>query len=318
MARPTAIFVLSVFTVLKSLPAFAQTPDLTQSVKPGDVVAVTGLDQERMVGRVRALTSGTITLDAPGGPRTIATGSIGRVIVKDSLHNGTMIGLAIGVAGGAIGGWALGTLCANETGACPAGVAMIVGMGAAAGAGIGAFADSMHVRTAYRAGIEFPSEFSPEASVDFGSGFISDYGSRQRTPFSLGGKWRYMHASGVGVEFEANRAFGQVGPIEEGISKIASESAKLVYALPGHRIRPYVTGGGAVSQVERHRLVAFMAGNQLHVFHGVGHEVRPELLAGGGVRVAVTSHVSVGPDVTVAFGGGGSRVRASMGVAYRW
>jgi opacity protein-like surface antigen len=197
----------------------------------------------------------------------------------------------------------------------------------------------MHVRTAYRSSADFPAEFSSEAGFDVGGGIIAERGDRFRTPFSIGGSWRYMNFSGIGVEVETHRSFGEalrktpcvvvntrsaefanqcVGPVEEGFNNEVSTSGKLVYAFPGTRIRPYVTGGIAISRFEHRRPVFYVDANQLQVFDGVGVETGAQVLAGGGVRIALTDHVSIRPDVTFAFADDHSRIRASVGVAYRW
>jgi hypothetical protein len=337
MARRAAVFTLvALCTFVGSVAARAQTPDFTQAIKPDDVVVVTGLDRERIIARVSSLTSSILTLDAPGGPRTLPASALGRVVVKDPLGNGTKIGLLIGAAGGALGGWALNSLCVNEAGSCPASVLAVVAFGAGIGAGVGATADAMHVRTAYRRA-DFPTEFSSEAGFDVGGGFIVTGGDRFRTPHSVGASWRYLNVSGVGVEFETHRSFGQalrttpcatitvreltnqcVGPVVEGFDNEVSSSAKLVYAFPGSGLRPYITAGGAISRLERHRPVFFIRDNQLQVFNGSGSETTAQVLVGGGVRIAVASHLSIRPDVTFAIGNGESHVRASAGVAYRW
>jgi len=340
VARPTAIFVLAtLFAFAGSLPARAQTPaDFAQTLKTGDVVAVTGLDNERIVGRVSGLSFGTITLDLPGGQRTLPASSIGRVVVKDSLTNGTAIGFAIGAGGGAFFGWALSQLCENEVGSCTGAVLGVVALGAGIGAGVGAAADGMHVRTAYRAGYDFPSEFSSEVGIDVGAASIVDHQNRFRLPASVGGSWRYLNASGIGVELNTHRSFGRavkttpcvsvntrsqftnqcVGPVQEGFGNEITTSGKFVYAFGGSRLRPYISGGAAISRIEYQRPVFFPEGNELKAVNGIGYKTSAQLLAGGGVRIAVTNHISIRPDVTFAFGDEDSRVRASIGVAYRW
>jgi len=119
-----------------------------QAMRKGDRVGVIQANQKRVEGRFESATESRITLQ---GDQTITVEKADVVRVyqppKHSRLFGTILGGAIGVAGGAVVDGTFGQYLRNESHGPEAGV--ITAIGGGAGAGIGA-AVTGHYRTIYR------------------------------------------------------------------------------------------------------------------------------------------------------------------------
>jgi hypothetical protein len=119
-----------------------------QALRKGDRVGVIQANQKRVEGRFESATESRITLQADQTV-TVEKADVVRVYQppKHSRLFGTILGGAIGVAGGAVVDATFGQYFRNETSGPAVGVITAVGGGA--GAGIGA-AVTGHYRTVYR------------------------------------------------------------------------------------------------------------------------------------------------------------------------
>lgn len=125
-------------------------PELARLLKPGTVIRVTDVSGRTTKGRLGQLSPSSLELlrpsggrgdrDVPRGPQVFAEADIQSVELerRDSLANGTLIGLAVGGLGGLLGGAAN---CGNYS--CQAGpVAAAFGaLFGGIGAGVGALTD---------------------------------------------------------------------------------------------------------------------------------------------------------------------------------
>jgi hypothetical protein len=135
--------------------ARAQSPagggNLQAHLPTGEKIVVTTTDGERLEGRLRSSAADVLSLDAPGGLRMIEIGRVERIVVKDSIRNGLLIGLAIGAGAGVAVGRVMDSICFGETDC--SGFTLLLGVtGAAGGAAIGAGLDGLRHRTAFELG----------------------------------------------------------------------------------------------------------------------------------------------------------------------
>jgi len=307
-------------------------------VRPGETLLVTTSNGTRMTGRLR-MTAASLTIETADGPRTLPADQVQRIVVKDSIRNGLLIGLGTGAAVGATGGLLVNAICVNEAGACPGAVLLLTGIGAAAGAGIGAGMDGLRHQTVLDLMPDVPHEFSPEIGLDLGVARSSMFGARLIGPPSLGAAWLIRHTSGFGLALDATRTVGRathsvscadgsrqqapiaqcVGGGEEGVVDTTIAGAKAQYYFTRSRVQPYVSGGAALYQD------SLLVVNNVQPFpnrppfalQSLGRHHGIALVAGGGMRVG-GRHASVRPDVTFYKSGGWTHVRASVGVAFGW
>ena len=133
--------------VLLPALAAAQKPvtsfdQLNTRLKPGDTVWLTDAEGRETKGKIRDLSPASLRLSAGGTTQDVEAARVGaiRVQPKDSLKNGVLWGVLIGFVGGALS-CGLNPECAGDE--AGAGIAAGLGIiGAAAGAGIGAWIDS--------------------------------------------------------------------------------------------------------------------------------------------------------------------------------
>lgn len=115
---------------------------LDRRLTVGETIWVTDASGREVKGKLRALSSTFIVLDADGARREFPAAQVGRVdkTQRDSLRNGVLWGALAGFVGGAAS-CALNPECAgDESGAH---VSVVLGLlGAGAGAGIGAAVDA--------------------------------------------------------------------------------------------------------------------------------------------------------------------------------
>ncbi len=112
---------------------------LNTRLVPGDTIWVTDGEGREVKGKVQSLSSNALSLDA-NGPRTFAARDVSviRERPRDSLKNGTLIGLGIG--GGLATAWCIGAIATDEHPGveCPEGFIVFGGLGTLLGLGIDA------------------------------------------------------------------------------------------------------------------------------------------------------------------------------------
>ena len=156
---------------LLPIDAQAQTvvfPDLASHIRSGDRVSLTDRDGTRVEGEVADLTASSLTLllDASATKRVFPEATVSRIVVKDSLRNGALIGLAAGALPGAILGVYATSLCEGDDGCAVllpvVGGAFYGGIGAAIGAGIDALIKkTIDVSRQPRASVTLAPVFGP-------------------------------------------------------------------------------------------------------------------------------------------------------------
>src|SRR5205085_5069732 len=151
--------------------------------KPGDPVIVVGIDGKRVNGKLVSLDAASIVID-PGGAKpnkSMNAAVVGRILIRDSLHNGVLIGVGIGAAVGAVGG-AYAAATGGGSGGDSAAFAVL---SMAALAGIGAAAGG--ATDAARNRIVFDRSelrLEPESHVEFFMSTLSDFGGRTEGRFT--------------------------------------------------------------------------------------------------------------------------------------
>ena len=154
----TTTIVVVVVIIAIFAPAGANAQDtvvsfdqLSTRLTPGDRVWVTDAHGREVTGRIQSLSPDALTLDA-NGPRTFAPGDVSviRDRQRDSLKNGTLIGLGIG--GGLAAAWCIGAVAAEENPSveCAEGFVVFGGLGTLLGLGIDAVIPG-RMRVVYRA-----------------------------------------------------------------------------------------------------------------------------------------------------------------------
>ena len=235
-------------------------PDLGAKVKTGDIVDVADTDGRHVAGRVVDLQAETVTLTGAGQRFTIPSNRVVRITKKDSVKNGALIGLAIGAVPGAIGAWAISTICDNEGADCGVGSAVLFALGAGAGLAIGAGADGLHHAVVYDTGAAVAHEYTPQV---FGAAGFTRLGTRGagglNVPIDLSGGWGITGINGMGLELQASRSMvGSSRPVGcitlspflagssagtcigsgiEGVEQLTTVSGKFVYTVGHSRVR---------------------------------------------------------------------------------
>lgn len=117
---------------------------------PGERAWVTTIDGREIEGEVVDRSDARLTLRTSTGRSAFSIDDVRAIDTTDPIRNGTIIGTAIGAAGGAVPGiFATLVYCSEEH--CGVGEALwinsvFIGMGAGIGAATGALADSLRVR----------------------------------------------------------------------------------------------------------------------------------------------------------------------------
>lgn len=165
--RSVACLVLASWVMPEAARAQTIAPlELPGYVEPGQTVSLTDTKGTKTTGRVESLTESAIALLLEGGQRqTIPSASLKRVVIKDSVKNGALIGLIAGAVPGVLIGVGWQTYCTNEATSCPSAPLIFGALFAGAGAGIGAGVDGLiHrritiapvIRSANRYGVRDP------------------------------------------------------------------------------------------------------------------------------------------------------------------
>lgn len=309
-------------------------------VRPGEKVRVTTTDGSVVSGRLLTLTAAAITIDTRNGAQVLPSNRVARLVVKDSVRNGALIGLVAGAAAGLAGGAAINAICVNETGGCPGTILLLTAIGALGGAGIGAGIDGLRHRTLFDSMPQVPGEYSPELMVNVGFGRSGTLGRATTGPPSAGLSWAMRHSSGFGLALDANRTFAQsvrtvpcanarttlgsvkncVGEAREGVEGTTTASAVAQYYFARSHVQPYASAGVALYQqlllaaetVQPFRPELPFALQTSHRVTGVA------LVAGGGVRIAFGRHGSIRPDISLYKGERWTHVRVSVGAGVGW
>jgi hypothetical protein len=298
-------------------PAAAQQPpDPPQApvrVEEGETVTILDTDGRRLAGQVAQVSSRGLTLLQRGQVTSVPLQRVARITISDSNKDGAIIGGLIGTAIGAVGGFVVNAICANEGGECFGIVLALAGAGAASGAGIGWLGDRLHQSDAY-AVPGAPREFAPEMRVKF----TTDSRGGMTFP-GVGGSWGMTSQSGLGFEVNVDRSVGS----RNGNGRGTSFDGRVRYVFGKGRYRPYgLAGAGYFEYYQAYRqIVPAMGPFPEHLNEGQFkvHGLAP--LVGGGVRVAVTPKISIRPEVTWYSQPGGaerSGLRASVGVGFGW
>jgi hypothetical protein len=335
---------LVVTLVLSSTTTFAQPPtvSLPDDIHTGDTVVVSTLDGQSLRGRLESLSPAEITVLTRDGRReTLSAARVGRIVVKDPIRNGLIIGAGVGLAAGIAGAELVNTICENESGGCPSVFFILGGIGAAAGAAIGAGIDGVRQRVALDLTPALPSEYSPEVFASTGGGLFATRGRRQPSSPSIGGSWLIRHSSGLALELDATRGLirmnravpcvnsdgSQSGSVqgacvasgEEGVSDTTTGAAKGMYFFSRSRIQPYVAAGvGLFGSTIHSPDIVVLRGRPPFVAQVLRRESGAALVVGTGLKIAVSRNFSVRPDITLYKSDRWTQVRLAVGVGYAW
>ena len=99
--------------------------DLLGSARIGKKITVTLVDSSSMEGKLLAIDAGSITVEQPGGPRTITAGDVLRVRYAGVRQRHVRYGMLIGAVVGGLATWAIDSQSSHPSSAGEA-----VGMGA--------------------------------------------------------------------------------------------------------------------------------------------------------------------------------------------
>ena len=305
--------ILGLLLLAPAAPAAAQQPpDLPQAlarVEPHETVTILDTDGRRVVGRLAQVSSTGLTLVQRGQATSVPLQRVARITISDRRRNGAATGALIGAAIGAAGGFAVNAICANEGGGCFSIVLALAGAGAASGAGIGWVGDRLHQSVLY-AVPGAPRDFAPEMGVTF----TTDAHGGMTFP-GVGGSFGVTSHSGLGFEMNVDRSVGS-----DGKGGATSFDARMLYVFGKGRYQPYgLAGAGYFQHYEPYRFVMPATPSfPEHVSEGqfTLHRLAP--LVGGGVRVGVTPKISIRPQLLWYTRRGGSALRASVGVGFRW
>lgn len=149
--------------VLAASGAEAQTAhsfdELQRILKAGQMVVVTDETGRETKGKVADVSPSSLVLleleitrdgrEAWTAKRTFANAVVRKIVLRDSLWNGSLIGLGVGAVPGVILGAGIATYCYNEATECSSLGALIAAGIAAAGAGIGAAIDGARNRVVF-------------------------------------------------------------------------------------------------------------------------------------------------------------------------
>jgi hypothetical protein len=302
------VITAALVTLLLARTATAQTApalgDVSRVLRPGDHIVVLTEDGTRISGEAETLSAAALGVRTRAGLRTIPAERIGRLVVKDSLENGMLIGLATGASVGLVGGLFVNLICENETGGCPGAVLMLTAMGAGAGAAAGAGIDGLLHRTVFDALPGVRGEFLPHVAVDLAATRTTPWGMGAVTgPPSVGLSWGMQHTSNFGLEFDVNRTVGQstrmvscatapattssrigcTGEGRQGLEDATTLAGKVQYFFSRSRVQPYIAGGLGVrhSTVWRTEVTPRFRTPDTLLRESLSREVGLALVAGG-------------------------------------
>lgn len=328
---------LGMLIMAGDVAAQAPTQPSVLSVRAGERVLVTMTDGSQVLGRVWAVAPDGLRLDTPGGTQVIPVDRIARLVVKDSLDNGLLVGLGTGAGAGFSLGMTVNMICAGEGSNCPGAVVLLTAMGAAIGGAVGVGIDGIRQRVVLDR-IDGPGELVPEvrAHVAFARSRTSNV--KVVGPASAGASWSIRHTtSRWGVELEADRTLRSTtrlfecpdipleiegcGVAREGIQDLTIGSAKVQYFLRQGRVQPYLGGGLMIyqlSQLDADVRTPFRGGGQRFVVEALSRRRSVGVVAEAGARVQITSRLAVLPDITFYRANDIEQWRGSLGVGYRW
>lgn len=320
----------------------AEASVLSKRLATNDRLVLLDSDGHRIEGRFIGLSTAGLTLvDPDGRPNTVALPRISKIVREDSKRNGLLIGLAAGLGAGIFGGAMFNAICENETGGCPEFIFFLGGVGAAAGAGIGAAADGMRKEVIYAPGAPAPDDaaalglFKPEVALNIGGGHFSGFGMGMTAPVSLGGSWSFRQRAGIGVRFDVSRTLAEsrhvvecvrdlsgrcAGSGEEGVNKIFIGTAQVTYHFSRlGRVQPYIGGGlGLHNTIVQRAFAVALPGRPVTIDSAPASTTQASMVVSGGTRIAVTKSLAIDPAVTFIDAKDLSGVRASIGIAYGW
>ena len=335
----------ALLTLLLARSTSAQTPpalgDVSRVLRPGDHIVVLTADGTRISGQAETLTAAALGVRARAGLHTIPAERIGRLVVKDSLRNGVLIGTATGATVGLVGGLFINLICSSETSGCPGAILMLTAMGAGAGAVAGAGVDGLLHRTVFDALPGVRGEFLPHFAANLATTRTTPWGmSAVNGPPSVGVSWGMLHTSNVGFEFDINRTIGEStrtvscatapaatssrsgcsGEGRQGLEEATTLSGKVQYFFSRSRVQPYVAGGVGLqhSTTWRSQVTPRFRTPDTELREWLSTHVGLAWVGGAGARVAVTDRVSIRPDVTLYKAEGWTHLRAGVGVGVSW
>jgi hypothetical protein len=130
-----------------AVPVAAQTvksfDELPSVIQPLDTLEVTDVSGQKVKGPLRQLTNTTIEVfSRDNTTRTFDRANVQRIVLRDSISNGTQAGALAGAIPLLVAGLLINGGCRNEGGNCLGVVFGLTGIGAAIGAGLGAAIDS--------------------------------------------------------------------------------------------------------------------------------------------------------------------------------
>jgi hypothetical protein len=146
------IFGLTISVILLgsgfTTPSYSQTPAATfrdlqanLSLTRNETLEITEANGTKYKAKLTAISGQTMTVTSQGSPRTLTETEVLEIrhARRDSLWNGTLIGLAAGAGAGLV---AVTTACSNDSECTAIAAAIFVPTFAAGGAGIGALFDA--------------------------------------------------------------------------------------------------------------------------------------------------------------------------------
>ena len=181
------------------------------------------------------------------------------------------------------------------------------------------------------------STWQPEAGGSVAWGHTVRFGDQTfgDTP-NLGLTLGARHETGLGFEVEVNKTFGLtpepvpcsgvapcVGEAVSGVRTTLITSGNVLYHFGGHRVRPYVIGGIGVMWTEWAQSITFARGNVDEILQRDERDTGMVISFGGGLRIQLTEHLSVRPELRVYDSTALSRsnlnlIRASVGIGVGW
>jgi outer membrane protein W len=332
-------------SLLLARPAAAQTPpalgDVSRVVRPGDHIVVLTADGTRISGQAETLTAAALGVRTRAGLQTIPAERIGRLVVKDSLKNGVLIGTATGASVGLVSGLFINLICESESGGCPGAVLMLTAMGAGAGAVAGAGIDGLLHRTVFDALPGVRGEFLPHVAVGLATTRTTPWGiGAVNGPPSVGLSWGMQHTSNFGLELDINRTIGDstrtlscatapattssrlgcTGEGRQGLEDATTVSGKLQYFFSRSRVQPYIAGGVGIhhSTVWRTQVTPRFRTPDTELREYLSTDVGLAWVGGAGARIGLTERVWLRPDVTVYKAADWTHLRAGVGVGVSW
>jgi hypothetical protein len=132
------VMFMGVPVAAQTVQSFDELPSVIQQL---DTVEVTDVSGQKVKGQLRQLTNTTIEVFTDNTARTFDRASVQRIVLRDSVSNGTQAGALAGAIPMLVTGLLINGGCRNEGGNCLGIVIGLTGIGAAVGAGLGAAVD---------------------------------------------------------------------------------------------------------------------------------------------------------------------------------